>query len=491
MEEKKVPQKKREITEEDVERIMRSAPDYIMEANQEVQDLYIASEWAKEIRDLSEKRYYDVTINEGTENEKTISIDFQQVTNVAAYVKNNGGDITAVRSANAKRLQYLQLDRAYQKSVLELNKMMGIKSRKPRNIVDYTGTILEMFGKFYTVTDVSKVMAKEYRIKVPEDELKKFYVENRELITRRRAEYVLQNKDFRIATETGRLEVLNQMLVDVEIKNRAAGGSNVDYCNLIIRIIEQARKEVKGNELKMTVDGKIDINATLHAENNIMSVMKTLSINALVIGLTAAKAGLNPSVLIGQLANSWYSKFNGFNQNIMNGEEVRLPSTLIKQYDWGRIEKASQQFINEFQPISEVIEEKNPEDNARAEDVKKNILMKLKSLKTAKSKEEDRANPITPDDKNIELKDNGMFLTPTENPDEPDPKHEFEIDYNLNKHYKQPKGMRIKGAIGESIARHAAKKAAEEGNTNYEEEKRAKRNERRRARREAKRKGEQ
>lgn len=70
---------------------------------------------------------------------------------------------------------------------------------------------------------VAKVMAKEYKIKVPEEELKKFYVENRDLITRRRAEYVLQNKDFRIATETGRLEVLNQMLVEVEIKNRAAG----------------------------------------------------------------------------------------------------------------------------------------------------------------------------------------------------------------------------------------------------------------------------
>lgn len=485
MEEKKVPQKKREITEEDIERIIRSAPDYILETSQEVQDLYIASEWAKEIRDLSDKRYYDIILNEGTEKEKTLSIDFQQIVNVSAYVKNNGGSATDVRSANAKRLQYLQLDRAYQRSVLELNKAMGVKSRKPRNIVDYTGTILEMFGKFYTVTDVSKVMAKEYRIKVPEDELKKFYVENRELITRRRAEYVLQNKDFRIATETGRLEVLNQMLVEVEIKNRAAGGSNVDYCNLILRIIEQARKEVKGNELKMTVDGKIDINATLHAENNIMSVMKTLSINALVIGLTAAKAGLNPSVLIGQLANSWYAKFNGFNQNIMNGEEVHLPSTLIKQYDWGRIEKASDKFIDEFQPITEIINGKSEEENNKAEEVKKSILLKLKSLKAAKNKEEDRANPITPDNKNIELKDNGMFLTPTDNPDEEDPKHEFEIDYNLNKHYKQKKGMRIKGAIGESIARHAEKRALEEGNTNYEEEKRAKRNERRRARKAA------
>lgn len=46
-------------------------------------------------------------------------------------------------------------------------------------------------------------MAKEYRIKVPEDELKKFYVENRDLITRRRAEYVLTNKDFVLPLKRG------------------------------------------------------------------------------------------------------------------------------------------------------------------------------------------------------------------------------------------------------------------------------------------------
>ena len=107
---------------------------------------------------------------------------------------------------------------------------------------------MELFGKFYTVTDVSKVMAKEYKIKVPEEELKKFYVENRDLITRRRAEYVLQNKDFRIATETGRLEVLNQMLVEVEIKNRAAGGSNVDYCNLYSVSLNRLARKLRGTK---------------------------------------------------------------------------------------------------------------------------------------------------------------------------------------------------------------------------------------------------
>ena len=144
MEKKPIPPK-RKITDDDVARIMRNAPDYILDASETIKDLYLAAEWAKEERDLSPKRYYDLILKKDTEEERVLSIDFQQTVNVGAFVKTNGGDLSEVRSANAKRLQYLQLDRAYQRAVLELNKAMGIRSRKPRNIVDYTGTIMELF----------------------------------------------------------------------------------------------------------------------------------------------------------------------------------------------------------------------------------------------------------------------------------------------------------------------------------------------------------
>lgn len=84
MAEKKQPIPKRVITEADVDRIMRTAPDYITEASDEVKDLFVAAEWAKEERDLSPKRYFDLVLNEGTEEEKTINIDFQQTVNVGA-----------------------------------------------------------------------------------------------------------------------------------------------------------------------------------------------------------------------------------------------------------------------------------------------------------------------------------------------------------------------------------------------------------------------
>lgn len=439
---------------------MRNAPDWILDASDDVHDLWVSSEWAKEERDLSPKRYFDITLNAGTAKEKELHIDFQQTVNPSAVIKAAGGSLEDMQKANGARLGYLALDRAYNNSVLALNTALGIKSRKPRNIVDYTGTIMELFGKFYTVTDVHNVLSKEYRIKVPEDELRKFYVEHRDLITKRRAEYVLNSKEFRIATETGRLEVLNRLLVEFEIKNKAAGGSNLEISNMILRIVEQARKEVKGNELKMTVDGRIDVSATVHAESNVMDVMKHLSINALVIGLTAAKAGLNPAVLIGQLANSWYSQFNGFNGNIMEGKEVRLPSALIHSYDWDVIAKESKAFIGEFTPITDIVDEQDGTTREKGESRREELINRLRSIKNAKNREQKRANPYTTDGLSEETS-GGLVAAPVEGGEgSAEPKHEFEVDYTLNSNQKQKHNIRIRGKIRESIDRHNAQKEA-------------------------------
>lgn len=439
---------------------MRNAPDWILDASDDVHDLWVSSEWAKEERDLSPKRYFDITLNAGTAKEKELHIDFQQTVNPSAVIKSVGGSLEDIQKANGARLGYLALDRAYNNSVLALNTALGIKSRKPRNIVDYTGTIMELFGKFYTVTDVHNVLSKEYRIKVPEDELRKFYVEHRDLITKRRAEYVLNSKEFRIATETGRLEVLNRLLVEFEIKNKAAGGSNLEISNMILRIVEQARKEVKGNELKMTVDGRIDVSATVHAESNVMDVMKHLSINALVIGLTAAKAGLNPAVLIGQLANSWYSQFNGFNGNIMEGKEVRLPSALIRSYDWDIIAKESKAFIGEFTPITDIVDEQDDTAREKGESRREELINRLRNIKNAKNKEQERANPYTTDGLPEEAS-GGLVAAPiTAEEGTAEPKHEFEVDYALNNNQKQKHNIRIRGKIRESIDRHNAQKEA-------------------------------
>lgn len=145
-------------------------------------------------------------------------------------------------------------------------------------------------------------------------------------------------------------------------------------------ILEQARKEVKGNELKLTVDGKIDINATIHGGENISRVMRDIPINSIIIGLVSAKSGIRPEIMINQLASSWYKDFNGFNKNILGQEKIMLPGDLIKQYDWNDLEKKNEQFINEMKPIeyteAEIIQE---EEGTSKKDLIRQRLRQMKN----------------------------------------------------------------------------------------------------------------
>ena len=100
-------------------------------------------------------------------------------------------------------------------------------------------------------------------------------------------------------------------------------------------------------------------------------------------------------------------------------------------------------------------------------------------MRRAKHTEDGKANVITPDSPDMELRDTGVVLA-AEPVDEEEPTQEFEIDYNAR---KQKKGMRIKGKIKESVARHKAKAEAEEADlTAAELAARQRRKERRAAR---------
>jgi hypothetical protein len=112
----------------------------------------------------------------------------------------------------------------------------------------------------------------------------------------------------------------------------------IKYSTEIRGIIEQVRKEVKGDEIRLTVDGKIDITASIQANRTIQDFNQKLPINMFIISLVAAKKGINPMNLMAQLGNSFYSNYNGFNKLAGDDEEMKLPSHFINSYDWNEIE---------------------------------------------------------------------------------------------------------------------------------------------------------
>ena len=167
--------------------------------------------------------------------------------------------------------------------------------------------------------------------------LKVFYQDNRETIERRKLKFIDSKKDFFIATETGRLQVLNELLLTWRMK--FSQEEKISYSTEIRKVLEQARKECKGEQLFLTVDGKIDINAMIHGQDNVAEALQKLPINMIVIGLVAAKAGINPATIIGQLASSYYKDHNGYNANFLDGKDIQLPGDIIRNTSWdGRVD---------------------------------------------------------------------------------------------------------------------------------------------------------
>lgn len=250
---------------------------------------------------------------------------------------------------------------------------------KSVNILDLKELeIVEMLGKFYTIEEVFKTIREDWGYDILMPQLMRWASKHKDIIEKKRADYILRNKDFRIATETGRLEVLNSQLFYWQ--QQFDKKHTESQTNLIMKILEQARREVKGTELHLTVDGKIDINATVHAAGNVVDISRKLPINMLIIGMVAAKTGQNPLVLMTQLASSYYANVNGFNGNITGQEEINSPVSLIKSYNWDELREKNKQQQEVRNNIHDIVEIVDNEEKTQARYSKDKLLKSLKKL---------------------------------------------------------------------------------------------------------------
>lgn len=273
------------------------------------------------------------------------------------------------------------LQKNYITKISHLSRMLSeaIGKDKQVNILDLKELdIVEMLGKFYTIEEVYKTIHEEWGYEVLMPQLMRWANKHKATIEQKKADYILRNKDFRIATDTGRLEVLNSQLSYWQ--NQFNKKHTESQTKLIMQILEQARREVKGNELHLTVDGKIDINASVHAANNIREVSRKLPINMLIIGMVAAKTGQNPLVLMTQLASSYYANANGFNGNITGNEEINSPVNLIKSYNWDELREKNRRHREQRNNIQDIVEIVDQEEKIQAKYSKDKLLQGLKKL---------------------------------------------------------------------------------------------------------------
>lgn len=356
------------ISQKDFVEIIEQAPEVIQTASSELKNAFVALEMAE--RSLSESSYR-FFVFEGKDGEE-ITADLKSYS-AKGFILRHGGKESDVKKAQRHKEMYVMPLIEEIKRCKEVFNDIYRKEMLSSVTPEIMSYIVKLFGEMNGVDDVQKILKEEKKIKLTQKELQAIFAKKKAEIESKRAVFLASSNQYKVATEAGRLQIINTIIIDLQHRYQKYLAEEKEEKALIFEreirnMLEQARKEVKGNELKLTVDGKIDIVATLHGQENVSRVFRTLPINSIIIGLVAAKSGLDPTVLVHQLATSYYKDFNGFNKTILGREKIMLPGDLIRAANWEELEKQNQKFLDEMTPYE--VQEATYIDDERKASVK-------------------------------------------------------------------------------------------------------------------------
>jgi hypothetical protein len=356
------------ISQKDFVEIIEQAPEVIQTASSELKNAFIALETAERALSESSYRFFVFESKDGEE----ITADLKSYS-AKGFILRHGGKESDVKKAQRHKEMYVMPLIEEIKRCKEVFNDIYRKEMLSSVTPEIMSYIVKLFGEMNGVDDVQKILKEEKKIKLTQKELQAIFAKKKAEIESKRAVFLASSNQYKVATEAGRLQIINTIIIDLQHRYQKYLAEEKEEKALIFEreirnMLEQARKEVKGNELKLTVDGKIDIVATLHGQENVSRVFRTLPINSIIIGLVAAKSGLDPTVLVHQLATSYYKDFNGFNKTILGREKIMLPGDLIRAANWEELEKQNQKFLDEMTPYE--VQEATYIDDERKASVK-------------------------------------------------------------------------------------------------------------------------
>lgn len=356
------------ISQKDFVEIIEQAPEVIQTASSELKNAFVALETAERALSKSSYRFF---VFEGKDGEE-ITADLKSYS-AKGFILRHGGKESDVKKAQRHKEMYVMPLIEEIKRCKEIFNDIYRKEMLSSVTPEIMSYIVKLFGEMNGVDDVQKILKEEKKIKLTQKELQAIFAKKKAEIESKRAVFLASSNQYKVATEAGRLQIINTIIIDLQHRYQKYLAEEKEEKALIFEreirnMLEQARKEVKGNELKLTVDGKIDIVATLHGQENVSRVFRTLPINSIIIGLVAAKSGLDPTVLVHQLATSYYKDFNGFNKTILGREKIMLPGDLIRAANWEELEKQNKKFLDEMTPYE--VQEATYIDDERKASVK-------------------------------------------------------------------------------------------------------------------------
>lgn len=240
-------------------------------------------------------------------------------------------------------------------------KSTPVESREKKLVEEYTSEILELLGKGYTSSEVHKALL-DKGVDIRYADIQNIHINNKAKVAEMRTSYNEDLGDVTLYSKRCRLErlsyLLNEMMDNFESSTNP--GMKQKISAEARAIIEQARKEVEGEEVKLTVQGRIDVDATINVAAVTLGIGEGLTIPQLVIARTAARLGMRSQYFIDHLANSYYAKYSGFRKN----DDLRTKPIYPTAIAYDIMDVGMEQKNQEWQKNQKSYEEPDDQDAA-------------------------------------------------------------------------------------------------------------------------------
>jgi hypothetical protein len=325
-----------------IPKLLNNAPEEVIKVYNEWKERY-------ERLNLEENRYF---VAQTPNNQSVMSIDLlQPMPNIKRQIKTLRGK---VKELILKRVSVVQKER---------NILLNLK-REWQNWQTKSGvvhiepletTIIELLGQFKTKDEIKKIIYDYYTIEITDHKINNIKVKYLDKIDKLKSEWEGSFDEFSVTRKRGRIERLVYLLQTQTAQYTTSNTFPVVRSVEIRAILEQIRKEIEGNKIEFDIKGNIDITASINMNMSIQQITQQVSINSFIVGLVAAKRGIDPTKLMHSLTNSYYKSLNGFTPGGEN-QELSYPSNLINSYDWNRIEELHKDGNREVEE-AQIIEE--------------------------------------------------------------------------------------------------------------------------------------
>jgi hypothetical protein len=208
--------------------------------------------------------------------------------------------------------------------------------------------IFEWYAMSYSTEEIHKLLSEESGVNVSFSSLRRFYLRYKVEIEKIQNEYDNVIGAIGISRKRSRLEVLDYMLRKTKQEyDRENGDRMLPFGREMQKILEQARKEVEGEQIRLNIDGTINITATLESAKATELLYSDINFMNLLIARVAARMNINPFLLQWQLTNSWYSKFTGIKRNNSIMDEIpNYPSKII--LNWNDLQDKAEKKQKEY-----------------------------------------------------------------------------------------------------------------------------------------------